>query len=295
MTNGRVNPPVYYKLPYTNYLKVILKDFDPSAQTSFLSFDIDSTTSYKIERTDPVQSNQNDIYLIDNDYFSFVNSNPVQKRLNMLTIITENLENKKEKTFDIGSFKIMQNDTVFIKKNNDNLVLKGTGASKTYILKLNYIDSSGNKSFYNPSVFLPENSTHFISPVWDSIKTKPVKIFVDLDNNGTVDDTLFISDTLLTKITDTNNEIPSKFELFQNYPNPFNPSTKIKYDIKIDGLVTLKVYNVLGSEVALLVNEVKQTGRYEAEFNGSNLGSGIYYYRLQAGDFNETKRMLLLK
>ncbi|MBS1518012.1 MAG: SBBP repeat-containing protein, partial [Bacteroidetes bacterium] len=295
MTNGRVNPPVYYKLPYTNYLKVILKDFDPSEQTSFLSFDFDSTTSYKIERTDSVQSNQNDIYLIDNDYFSFVNSNPVQKRINLLTIITENLQSKKEKTFDISKFVTIQNDTVFMKKNNDNLVLKSTGSSKTYTLKLNYIDSSGNKSFYNPSVFLPLNSTHIISPVWDSIKTKPVKIYVDLGNNGTIDDTVFISDTVLTKINNTNNEIPGNYKLYQNYPNPFNPSTMIKYEIKIDGLVTLKVYNILGTEVASLVNEVKQAGRYEAEFNGSNLGSGIYYYRLQAGDFVETKRMVLLK
>ncbi|MFZ1461706.1 MAG: T9SS type A sorting domain-containing protein [Ignavibacteria bacterium] len=295
MTNGRVNPPVYYKLPYTNYLKVILKDFDPSVQTSFLSFDIDSTTSYKIERTDPVQSNQNDIYLIDNDYFSFVNSNPVQKRINLLTIITENLQSKKEKTFDISKFVTIQNDTVFMKKNNDNLVLKSTGSSKIYTLKLNYIDSSGNKSFYNPSVFLPQNSTHIISPIWDSIKTKPVKIYVDLGNNGTIDDTVFISDTVLTKINNTNIEIPGNYKLYQNYPNPFNPSTKIKYDIKIDGLVTLKVYNILGSEVASLVSEVKQAGRYEVEFNGSNLGSGVYYYRLQAGDFSETKRMLLLK
>jgi len=295
MTNGRVNPPVYYKLPYTNYLKVILKDFDPSVQTSFLSFDIDSTTSYKIERTDPVQSNQNDIYLIDNDYFSFVNSNPVQKRINLLTIITENLQSKKEKTFDISKFVTIQNDTVFMKKNNDNLVLKSTGSSKIYTLKLNYIDSLGNKSFYNPSVFLPQNSTHIISPVWDSIKTKPVKIYVDLGNNGTIDDTVFISDTVLTKINNTNIEIPANYKLYQNYPNPFNPSTVIKYDIKFDGLVTLKVYNILGKEVASLVNELKQAGGYEAKFNGSNLGSGVYYYRLQAGDFSETKRMLLLK
>ncbi|MBK6771859.1 MAG: T9SS type A sorting domain-containing protein [Ignavibacteria bacterium] len=129
----------------------------------------------------------------------------------------------------------------------------------------------------------------------DSIKTKPVKIYVDLGNNGTIDDTVFISDTVLTKINNTNIEIPGNYKLYQNYPNPFNPSTKIKYDIKIDGLVTLKVYNILGMEVASLVNEVKQAGRYEAEFNGSNLGSGVYYYRLQAGDFSETKRMLLLK
>ncbi|MEP0862683.1 MAG: T9SS type A sorting domain-containing protein, partial [Ignavibacterium sp.] len=91
--------------------------------------------------------------------------------------------------------------------------------------------------------------------------------------------------------------IINNFILEQNYPNPFNPSTKIKYVIPngVRNLVTLKVYDVLGNEVATLVNEEKPAGIYEVEFNASKLSSGIYFYKLQAGSFVETKKMILLK
>ncbi len=88
---------------------------------------------------------------------------------------------------------------------------------------------------------------------------------------------------------------PAKFSLEQNYPNPFNPSTNIQYSIANRQFVTLKVFDVLGNEVATLVNEEKPAGNYEVEFNPINLSSGVYYYRLKAGEFIKTKKMILLK
>jgi hypothetical protein len=96
---------------------------------------------------------------------------------------------------------------------------------------------------------------------------------------------------------------PKEFVLYQNYPNPFNPSTKIKYSIpdviankvKQSQLVTLKVYDILGNEIATLVNEEKPSGSYEIEFNANRLASGIYYYRITAGNFSQTKKMIFLK
>ncbi|MDP2209250.1 MAG: T9SS type A sorting domain-containing protein [Bacteroidota bacterium] len=105
-------------------------------------------------------------------------------------------------------------------------------------------------------------------------------------------------------ITDvkTSASVPDKFELYQNYPNPFNPSTIINYQLPSVGrngiptyYVTLKVYNMLGQEVATLVNEKREAGRYEVEFNASTLPSGVYFYRLQTETFTETKKLLLLK
>ncbi len=96
----------------------------------------------------------------------------------------------------------------------------------------------------------------------------------------------------------------NSYYLFNNYPNPFNPSTKIKFTIAQSpllggygrgGLVTLKVYDILGNEVATLVNEEKTAGEYEIEFSGSELPSGIYFYTLRAGNFFQTKKMILLK
>jgi hypothetical protein len=96
-------------------------------------------------------------------------------------------------------------------------------------------------------------------------------------------------------VKETPNISPIKFELHQNYPNPFNPSTTIQFDIPKAAFVTLKVYNVLGQEVATLVNEKREAGRYEVEFDGSKLTSGVYFYRLQAGSFVQTRKMILLK
>jgi hypothetical protein len=101
-------------------------------------------------------------------------------------------------------------------------------------------------------------------------------------------------------------DAPTKFALEQNYPNPFNPTTKIKYEIPLSppllkgeseagGFVTLKVYDVLGNEVATLVNQQKPAGTYEVEFNGTELPSGIYFYQLEAGSFIETKKMIQVK
>ncbi|MBE0572509.1 MAG: PQQ-binding-like beta-propeller repeat protein [Ignavibacteriaceae bacterium] len=88
---------------------------------------------------------------------------------------------------------------------------------------------------------------------------------------------------------------PEEFILYQNYPNPFNPVTSISWQSPVNGWQSLKIYDVLGNEVATLVNEERPAGRYEAQFNAADLTSGIYFYRLQVGNFIETKKMTLLK
>jgi hypothetical protein len=89
--------------------------------------------------------------------------------------------------------------------------------------------------------------------------------------------------------------VPMVYELGQNYPNPFNPSTTIRFSIPEAGLVTLKVYNLLGQEVATLLNNEQASGVYEATFDASKLSSGIYFYTLEAKNFTSTKKMVLLK
>jgi len=89
--------------------------------------------------------------------------------------------------------------------------------------------------------------------------------------------------------------IPTSYSLLQNYPNPFNPSTIISYQLPKSGLVTLKIYDVLGREVSTLVNEQKTAGTYKVEFNGIQLSSGVYFYRLTTADFMQTKKMIFIK
>ncbi|MFH1528557.1 MAG: T9SS type A sorting domain-containing protein, partial [Bacteroidota bacterium] len=107
----------------------------------------------------------------------------------------------------------------------------------------------------------------------------------------------------ISGITDVKEDIsiPSEFKLFQNYPNPFNPETVIKYQIASSRNmensipVTLKIYDVLGKELLTLVNENKPAGTYEIKFDAKRLSSGLYLYKLSAGEFSRTMKMLLIK
>ncbi len=104
---------------------------------------------------------------------------------------------------------------------------------------------------------------------------------------------------IMKRLHCNNNDAPianeKKYELLPNYPNPFNPTTNISYQIKDNGLVTLKIYDILGKEVATLVNEVQSAGIFNVQWNASTFSSGTYFYKLTAGNFIETKRMLLIK
>jgi hypothetical protein len=90
-------------------------------------------------------------------------------------------------------------------------------------------------------------------------------------------------------------ELPTKYDLAQNYPNPFNPTTNVQFSIIKVQYVTLKVFDILGHEVATLVNESLKPGTYEAAFDGASLTSGVYFYKLTTEGFSDTKRMLLVK
>jgi hypothetical protein len=100
---------------------------------------------------------------------------------------------------------------------------------------------------------------------------------------------------MITSAESPISQTPTSFELHQNYPNPFNPSTAIKFELPKASQVTLGVYELLGREVSMLLNERRDAGIYEVKCAGLNLASGVYFYRLQAGDFTQTKRLLLLR
>jgi len=109
---------------------------------------------------------------------------------------------------------------------------------------------------------------------------------------------LYLDDFSFTNTTDVEKEksiLPNNFELMQNYPNPFNPSTMISYQLSAHGFTTLKVYDEIGREVAMLVNEMKEAGYYSATFNAAHFPSGVYLAKLQSGDKIQIKKMVLMK
>ncbi|MHC1737352.1 MAG: T9SS type A sorting domain-containing protein [Ignavibacteriaceae bacterium] len=140
-----------------------------------------------------------------------------------------------------------------------------------------------------------------IDKVWWSLLPDPMKtIGQSLLNNVSNCSGLFWVDFTINDIfpiTNVKDEniAASEYELCQNYPNPFNPSTVINFQIPVNTYVTLKVFDVIGNEVATLVNEEKPSGYYEIEWHGGGLASGVYFYSLISGNFRETKKMLLVK
>ena len=156
---------------------------------------------------------------------------------------------------------------------------------------------SGNLVTASPRTtnFIP-NPTQWATKIYvlpvgtDLIRFKAVSAS---GNNLYLDNICKVNGT--TGISNLNLEIQNEYSLSQNYPNPFNPTTKINFSVPVNSFVKLKIYDVLGKEVMTLINEQKQAGNYAAEFNGANLSSGIYFFRMEAGEFVDVKRMMLIK
>jgi len=110
---------------------------------------------------------------------------------------------------------------------------------------------------------------------------------------GFLADTIFRS--VVVSVAENKEDVPLTYGLKQNYPNPFNPTTIIRYQLPLQSYVTLKVFDILGRDVATLLNEVKQPGTYTVQWHASGVASGVYFCRLQAGQFSAMKKMVLLR
>ncbi|NLT52582.1 MAG: T9SS type A sorting domain-containing protein [Ignavibacteria bacterium] len=159
----------------------------------------------------------------------------------------------------------------------------GTGDRKMEWEVLGFIAGAGNSNSPKEYSFSDNNLT--LTSYSYSYRLKQI----DLDGKFTYSKEISVEQLLL----------PTEFSLSQNYPNPFNPSTVIKYQLPMNGFVSLKIYDILGSEIATLVSEQKPAGTYEVKFDASALTSGVYVYRLssssEAGDFSQAKKLTLIK
>ncbi|MBK9096685.1 MAG: T9SS type A sorting domain-containing protein [bacterium] len=175
----------------------------------------------------------------------------------------------------------------------NNIYITGTAAdsiSKTYVIKL----STEGDLIWEYTLSEVSYEQQYLWP----IIVRDSSLFI----GGSLYDYLTKSNIFIMKLDQTigtgiNEKFfnPYSYTLSQNYPNPFNPSTVISYRLPVTSNVSLKVYDVLGNEIATLVNEEKPAGEYEVEFNAAKLPSGIYFYKLEAGSFSETKKMILMK
>ncbi len=188
-------------------------------------------------------------------------------------------------------------DSTFTTKDTSfNLQISSEGNGNSHI-KINEVKyqlpyTNNHNSGVEMAIYVvPDSNCKFIHWKGDtSCISNPIYIKMYKDRN------LIIVDSIVTDIAN-GNFLPSNFVLSQNYPNPFNPTTTINYSVPSLSFVTMKVYNILGNEVAVLVNEEKHAGNYSIQFSVSNsqMTSGIYFYRMQAGSFIKTKKLILLK
>lgn len=282
--NGKETPPYGYKLPMDNYILIL----NNSASDTVNTFLFTGNKIFEYERYGAI--NQTDKIYFDGG-ISVVNSDPQMKTVNLLNNQTETTQ---EKLFSIHSLQLQQNDSVKLENlGSNNFKLSTFTTFKNYKIELNYSSQTTLDRFESINISLPANSSHTFIPNWPNIQSSQLMILEDIGNNGSIDDTIRINNI----ITGFNGiaALPENYNLYQNFPNPFNPTTTIKYDIKENSFVSLKVYDLLGREITSLVNEMKLAGRYEVEFIAANLSSGIYYYQLKASDYIQTKKMMILK
>jgi photosystem II stability/assembly factor-like uncharacterized protein len=202
---------------------------------------------------------------------------------------------------------------------NNNRITKSTDGGNTWIQKsfsmagypndFEFIPGDASKIFFTDhfNLYYSNDSGKVWSEVFvdsarecqgvtsSSVRGRNLKFFDE--NNG-----WFLTDCAMYKTTTggvssvtTESNIPGEYTLFQNYPNPFNPATTIEFQISEPGLVTIKVYDILGREIKTLINEDKFPGKYKTEFSGSNLPSGIYFYEIRSKDFLSRKKMTMVK
>ena len=156
--------------------------------------------------------------------------------------------------------------------------------------------SGTNYEDLNESICVPQPPSQCVEGHWVYYRVKAVnnqaKVSVPSLKAG-----IIVSGGMPDKISidPPSNDMPTIYSLSQNYPNPFNPTTTISYSIQRNGLVSLKVYDILGTEVASLVNEIQEAGSYSVTFNALEMPSGIYFYTLTSGNFMDTKKLILLK
>jgi uncharacterized delta-60 repeat protein len=284
--NGSSGPPIGYNLPIGAYSIKISSFNDELSKAGFYT----GNKSYSYIRRN-AQLTESDKLFFDNG-LSFTNSDLTIKEINLFSVLNET---SQEKAYFFEKISMHSGDSVKIEyPGDDKIKLISYGNQKNYKLTVDLAKQIGFGKFYNESIQLGVNSSHILEPNWIDLTSSQLTIYIDNGNDGTIDDTLYVANTVDVK-DEGSLLTPNQFNLAQNYPNPFNPTTTIQYSIPQRSNVTLKVYDILGNEVATLVNEERARGVYSVNFDASQLASGIYFYRIQAGSFIETKKMILIK
>ncbi len=297
LETGYPQPPLGYDVPTGGYLIRVSNPVDTNIAVSVRVDSVSITYSRS-----GVNAGQRDEFWFNNR-LGMKNPDAVQKTINVQVLAASD---SSDRTANFTGVAIVQNDSVSAGLDMQaRPTFVNFGPSKSYQLKLRTSSGRGLQRFESVSLNVPAQSTHIIAARWDSLATTLVQVYVDFGNNGTIDDTIFVNNTV--DVDDRGSlEMPTEYNLAQNYPNPFNPNTKITYALPQASHVRLSVYNVLGQLVATLVDEERPAGQFVVEWNGTGtngarVGSGVYFYTMVAHgvstgqSIRRTGKMILLK
>lgn len=168
-----------------------------------------------------------------------------------------------------------------------------SGAPNVNIAIVNFSAQGGDQYPFRGASFITMGATYqnaLLTYIADSLSGVIDSVKYPVNGQGRI-----IQDSTLISVNSIGENIPDRYSLAQNFPNPFNPSTMVRFDIPQAGFVTVKIYDMLGKEIAEIVNDELRAGSYEVPFDGSYFSSGMYFYRIQSGNFVETKKMMLVK
>jgi formylglycine-generating enzyme len=285
--NSNVRPPLGYFVPEGRYSIQLSAFADSVADFSALS----EVGMFNYWRSD-VAGGQTDHLAYDSG-IGVGNPDAATKTVNLeaITRVTGG-----ERDFRILNCATVQNDSVRIVTPDSNRVaFVNLGPSKTYDLTVVLAGENATGKFLHGHIAVPTHSTHIIAPDWQDITHQPMRIYQDRGNTGVISDSLVVTNQVGEAGVGSTEGVPERFSLDQNYPNPFNPATVIRFGLPFASRVVLTVYDVLGREVAVLVDEKREAGSYEVTFNGASLSSGMYFYRMDAGSFTQTRKLMLLR
>ena len=290
------NTDLPYKLEMTNNL------------SSYFGTAKETSTGIYTGREGTVTKNNSCFYYTIGD----INVNGLNINFKEITDSTILLSNQEVKSYlETEPFELNNNSTFnYSIQYGYSFIEENTLVGEKFInFKVKLIDVNSNtiistfdNVFYTSSDAQPYSSMQYTVNT-NGIGNKTVKLVLDIDDNieaiysisTKINDTDILNKSIVKNIDINGIENISSYDISQNYPNPFNPSTTIRYQIPKDGMVTLKIYDILGREVKTLVNNFKTKGRYEVMFDAINLSSGLYIYEIKSGEYKASKKMTLIK
>ncbi|GAB6283405.1 MAG: hypothetical protein STSR0008_21710 [Ignavibacterium sp.] len=302
--NKNVNRPVYSIYNYRSLL-FIGGDFtsvNDLTRNGAAAFDIND--NFRITDFNP---NITDFYYNLSPYVTNILFDSLNNQIFISHFNSSEIDGKYSPHFIVYKFNYNSPQVIFSTNSIDFDTVK-VGESKELTFS---IVNLLNKDFQSDSIIITDNSFSIYPEIIsipngetfvDTVKFMPLSEgtfngkIIFYSNSPFSPDTILISGIGKNVVDVKDNiNIPNEFALSQNYPNPFNPSTKINYQLPVDSYVSLKIYDVLGKEVITLLNEQQSAGFYQKEFNAKGLSSGMYFYKLEAGNFVQVRKMILLK